>query len=401
LLWALAVLGGYAFLLLNPKRPQGAVWAGVLLTLEWHLVWAAGSGMETLLFTFLVSLALVWLVRIVDAGATAPVKEWLGLGFVIGLGVWVRPEAVTLLGPVGLGWLSKKLTGRDRLRVVCSILLGFSFPFLLYLTFNHMLAGTWWPNTFYAKQAEYAILRETPLWQRLGQQFSLPLVGAGMLLLPGFFLFIWEALRRRAWGALSGGIWVLGHLSLYALRMPVVYQHGRYVIPVMAVYFLWSAAGMAAWLQPASRRMLRRLVSRAWLASTALVLLAFWVIGARTYARDVAIIESEMVVTARWAAENIPDSDLVAAHDIGALGYFSGRRLLDLAGLVTPDVIPFIRDESRLAEYLDEHEAAYLVTFPGWYPELVQRGTVVFESGGEVSPEMGGENMRIYRWESP
>ena len=105
-----------------------------------------------------------------------------------------------------------------------------------------------------------------------------------------------------------------------------------------------------------------------------------------------------MVDTAQWIAQNTKPDALVAAHDIGALGYFGKRNLLDLAGLVSPEVIPFIRDEALLAEYLDEQQADYLMTFPDWYPELVKKANLVYESHGIFSPMQGGENMRVYRW---
>jgi len=55
---------------------------------------------------------------------------------------------------------------------------------------------------------------------------------------------------------------------------------------------------------------------------------------------------------------------LIAAHDIGALGFF-GRHdtMIDLAGLVSPQVVPFIRDEPRLAAYMDERPVEYLIAF--------------------------------------
>jgi len=61
-------------------------------------------------------------------------------------------------------------------------------------------------------------------------------------------------------------------------------------------------------------------------------------------------------------------------------------------------VIPFIRDESRLGNFLDEHSADYLVTFPGWYPDLVVRSTLIYQTKQEFSPAMGGENMAVFRW---
>jgi hypothetical protein len=79
------------------------------------------------------------------------------------------------------------------------------------------------------------------------------------------------------------------------------------------------------------------------------LLLGCFLWGARFYADDVSFIEEEMVATAKWIAANTPADAVIAAHDIGALGYFDRHRILDLAGLVSPEVVPFIRDETRLA----------------------------------------------------
>jgi hypothetical protein len=85
-------------------------------------------------------------------------------------------------------------------------------------------------------------------------------------------------------------------------------------------------------------------------------------------------------------------------HDIGAVGYFSQRPLIDLAGLVSPDVFPIIRDEEALLALMESQRAEYLVTFPGWYPRIVTdpRVCLVHTSGGTWSPQAGGENMAVY-----
>jgi hypothetical protein len=105
-----------------------------------------------------------------------------------------------------------------------------------------------------------------------------------------------------------------------------------------------------------------------------------------------------MVETARWISINTAPGDLIAAHDIGAMGYFGQRRLVDLAGLVSPEVIPFLRDEARLAEYLDQLGVAYLVTFPGWYDKLDAGKEIIFTPQAPFAPVSGGEHMAVYRW---
>ncbi len=61
----------------------------ILLATEWHLVWAAISGMETILFILLI-MCFAWLTL------KSP-KNWLMVGGVIGISVWVRPDGLTCL----------------------------------------------------------------------------------------------------------------------------------------------------------------------------------------------------------------------------------------------------------------------------------------------------------------
>jgi len=212
--------------------------------------------------------------------------------------------------------------------------------------------------------------------------------------------------RSRPVAVLSGDLvllamtpWWLGYTLIYALRLPVTYQHGRYLMPAMPVLFLLGLVG-STWLLadlPLTQKWRRRLRFAAAL-TLAGVAVSFYALGARSYSEDVAIIETEMVQTAHWVADNTPPDALIAAHDIGALGYYADRELLDLAGLISPEVIPFIRDETRLAAYLDQSGVDYLVTFPAWYPRLVQGRDPVHVTGGAVAPAQGGENMVVYRW---
>jgi len=93
----LGLLGSYGFDAYSIKLSSSgnpSTWgigAGILLCLEWHLVWAAGSGMETLLFTLVSTLVLVWLV--------AGWEKYLLFGALIGASVWLRPDGLTLLAP--------------------------------------------------------------------------------------------------------------------------------------------------------------------------------------------------------------------------------------------------------------------------------------------------------------
>ena len=97
---------------------------------------------------------------------------------------------------------------------------------------------------------------------------------------------------------------------------------------------------------------------------------------ARIYAANVADIDCMHVAMGRWLAQNTRQDAVLATHDIGAIGYFSGRRVLDTSGLVTPAVLPHLQPGRRadigVLAFLEGARPDYLVVMPTWYPELVR-----------------------------
>lgn len=383
-LWLTAYLGYRLIQAFLPESPKWAFVGGLLIVSDWHLGWAAVSGMETVVFAAL-------------ALAVFVVQSPILLGVCVGLSVLARPDGLLLL-PIALARAGLAHPAA-RWKAVGQCGLMFSALFGGYLTFNYAIAGSIWPNTFYAKQAEYAIYQQLPLWTRFGQVGLQPFVGALALLLPGIGWAVWRSVAKRDVMLILLLGWVGAFITSYALRLPVTYQHGRYLIPVIPVLVVLGSVGLARLLRPQAERLLPRVVSRVWVVAMPTLALVFCGLGATTYGRDVRIIETEMVQTARWIATNTLPTDLIAAHDIGALGYFAPRPLLDLAGLVSPEVIPFIRDEARLRVWLTERQATYLVTFPNWYPALTASlDSPLYTTHAPYSPQAGGENMAVYRW---
>lgn len=387
-LWMLGVVSETAARRLLPTYRPGIPWIGLFMIAEWHNLWAAMSGMETLLHSLIATIVL--------AALMTNSRRFLALGLLTGLSVWVRPDGLTLLGPVILTIL---LTGRNwpaRLRALMQYLIGFGVLFLFYLLFNLLIGGAPMPNTFYAKQAEYVAWQGLPFSTRLGRLLLQLLVGPSVLLAPAVILWAARSLRGRAWGSLAALTWAIGYLLLYISRLPV-YQHGRYLMPAMPILFL---VGLLAVMEFSASRTFDRThwrLAALWNTSLAAVSILFIVLGARSYATDVALIEGQMVETARWAKANLPPDALLAVHDIGALGYFDNHTLIDLAGLVSPEVIPFIRDEARLAAHLDADGADYLIVFPDFYEQLPDGRQVIF-TATDISGQTDGINMTIYRW---
>lgn len=391
LLFGSALLVEKTIRALTPAYQPGLPWAGIFFLLEWRITWAAVSGMETSLYILLTCAALGLMMR--EKRLYAP------LGVLCGLGLWVRPDALTLLGPITLYALLAEPGGRAKWRALLGLVVGFGTFAIPYLAFNLALSGQPLPNTFYAKQQEYASWQALPMLERLGSSGLVFLAGPGLALAWSFAQKVYQQVRARRWGIPLAAAWALGYFGLYALRLPP-YQHGRYLMPAIAIYVLVGLAGFCENL-PAPRTYRSRLLRQAGLTLLAALTLAFSGFGATAFARDVAFIESEMVDSALWAAQNLPPGALVAAHDIGALGYFGRQPILDLAGLVSPGVIPILRNEERLAAYMTSSGVEYLAVFPGWYSSLPGYGKSIYATGGQFSQDPATGNLTIYRWGGP
>ncbi len=391
-LFALAVISEWAVRKLVDSYHPRFPWVGIFIAFEWHLVWAAMSGMETLLHGLIVTTVLILLMT--------NTSRYLTLGLLTSLAAWIRPDGLTLLGPVLMTILFTQPDARSRLTAIMRYLIGFGSLFVPYLLFNLAIAGTPMPNTFYAKQAEYASWQGLPILTRLGQMALQLLVGPSLVLIPGVMGWLVKSVKQRLWGSLAAFIWCAGYLILYISRLPV-YQHGRYIMPAMPIFFLFGLLAFAEFNKGKLFGRYHWIGQTIWRASTVMLVFAFIFLGARSYAQDVAVIESEMVVTAKWVAANLPADALIAAHDIGALGYFDDHELIDLAGLVSPDVIPFIRDEPQLANYLDQQGANYLIAFPEFYPLLSGSAETVFVTNSAVTLTFGQKNMVVYLWKTP
>ena len=392
-----------------------ALLAGLFCAVEWHLVWASASGMETVFFTAL-SLALVEYfssqvaMRQSPDGPASVQKEQaivsaVGIGLLGGVLVLTRPEGLILAGMVILGllvlpWPTDRSQLLNRLVVAGLALLALAGVLAPYVAFNLRTSGAIWPNTFYAKQVEY--LSHWPLHVRFWRVLSPTLVGAQVLLLPGFAYGVYVVIRRRAWPALLPLIWWLALLSVYALRLPENYQHGRYVVPTIPWLLIYGVWGTALVLRPRSRNLIVRVLSRGIPVAISLLAVLFWGRGALAYSDDVGFIEGEMMAMARWIDANTLPGTIIAVHDIGAVGYVTDRPLLDLAGLITPEVIPIMTDAEKLADWMLERGAEYAIFFPDFSPTYEQlhddaRLEQVHCTGYAWTRAAGVENMCAYR----
>lgn len=420
LAWRLAVRLGLA--------PAAALVVGALTALDGRLLWAAPSGMEVTLFTALSLAAVLALPEREEADASVgaaqarlPARRVLLLAALCGLATLARPEGYLLTAVLAVALLAH---WRDQARSWTRLLLAAAGLYLLlvlpYVAFALLTTGRPLPTTFYAKASGLGPHTLSTAMTYLVYYILLTISGnPALLLAPLGAVALWRGratrtgrgvlntpvvtpvVTRRAtldviFGTISGATphaaprlialvsvsWPLALLLEQAIFSPVLYQFARYVMPLEPFLALWAVVGIerltrrAAAGEAGGRRDRWRgaLPPLALLALLALTLTRW----EAYYAASVRDIDDMHVALGGWVRTHVPAGAPLALNDIGAIGYLSGRPVVDIEGLVTPQFIA-LKHELPLSRRAADFYAAfhrlgvrYLIVFPDVYPWLVK-----------------------------
>jgi hypothetical protein len=403
------IIGARMADMLYPKSAYVGWATGLALITSWHLIWAGASGMETMLFCtlLLMGMWLAWreLAPQRDMRMRSIILRGAVFGLVMALTTATRPEGVLLAVTLGSMMHIARPHPHFRHTVLWGIGAGMTFLVAMspYLLLNLSLNGSLLPNTSDAKYAQAQPLLALPYTTRLVNIIPPILAGAQIffLLTIPYYMLMMRRYGRKASLYLAPLIWAMALILLYAARLPVSFQHGRYLIPALPMIIVCGVIGMVTMLIEWRTNMLGRVVSRALALAVIPTILFFAIsIGRDAYITDVAIINEEMVDLALWIRDNLPQDELLAIHDVGAVGYFAPRPLVDIAGLITPEAIPLINNADALWALMRERGATYLMAFPNQIPNKNPndwRLCPVYQSAGETTPRLGEAKMTIYR----
>jgi len=316
------------------------VWAAHAWMSRWSL-----SGMETPLA-----------VALVLGGLTAFAGRGRGDGnarlasLLWGAAALARPECGLLLAL----WVVARLIDHGPVRGARLVVTGL-WPGLAvqvgWLVFARAWFGAALPNTLGAKVAG-----GVGLAYRVEQVVRQGAIVAGTdgVLLASLLVLAVLALRRggarvaRPFEPLVPAAWLVAVPILYTLRgVPVLSRYLMPLLPVLA-WIAWRAFDRAAGAGAAGEGRGRRRVHAAAVVVALLAIAQNLVVWQRVVRPQVtsfsAGMRASLIPWGRWFAEHTPPDAVVAAPDIGAIGYYGQRRVVDLAGLVTPPMVAVLRD---------------------------------------------------------
>lgn len=385
-LGAVALSWVFAGLYFKSLLPRAAL---VLLVAvdPWFVRWAM-SGMENALALCLLLAVLITQQHYKNSGRI----NWV-TPLCLGLITLTRPEGLVLTGLAALDVLLQERRRKWGTLIVGGLIYAATVgPWLLYAWSEF---GSIVPNTIAAKLSRN---HATSLVSTIKYFVSFWLVQAVALALVPFVI----GLDRVRQGLLEAfrGPWLLP--CAWALVLPLFYVTGG--APVSARYLMFGLpcyllVGIKAWSLLLPK--FPRLVPASFAASIAMLGYVHykycWYLTAWTEGMDPRMIE-----VARYLKANSRPDEVVAADQIGVIGYFSERPLLDIFGLASPEVLRFRKDpdENAIWRYLWEKKVDYLFVIddmpvllardPAYASLTLLRQTLVQREGasGAGSPQM-------------
>lgn len=375
-----AAAGLFFVLLLGrlvPDRPVFALVGLCVFLLEPRMEWAALSGMETTLFIAGVLASLYFFAA----------RAWRVLPLCLGVLLWIRPEGLVLIALLGAGAVCgaflrpsthaegssraalRALWDGSRLSIGLFIVIAAG-----YFTLNFVLSGSLFPNTYAAKMKFY----ESGSPDFPAKVFDF-LTGGHMTVIAilaaiGAVVAVRDFFRARRLDPLLLVCWIVLMFLAFWKKLPYLYQEGRYMMPVIPPFLVLGLIGASASGEFIQRRLFRKASIRRYpLLPVALVLVpvAQFFYGGEAmegrYAETCRYISERQVRTAHWLHDNLPEGAVVATHDVGAIGFYSGRRVIDMVGLVSPEMIPNLHNLDSLREFLVRRHVTHLAVLRNWF----------------------------------
>ena len=401
---AFLILTGISFYKLSSfefakENYYAIIFTAILVADKW-LNFISVSGMETTMFIFI----------LIACAYFYNVRRAVPFAFFLGLVIWGRPDGVAFIGALAVDYfIATRFSKKDKTIKLFSknefikIFIITGSILVVYFVMNLILSGSLLPNTYNAKLTYYS-----PEFKSRSDFFRMEVwgyftKGAYGIMMVGFFFsaakLLFDLIKKQYNRNLLYIVFILALVFIYWYKLPYAHRFGRYMMPIIPFLVLTSGIGFRDMVKMLGEYLKsRNFVIGIYILISAIILFTSvrnYLDNKSNYSTECKYISDRQVTAAKWIRDNTNENDIIATHDVGAIGYYSNRKIIDVAGLITPELIKKIdeRDYANyMTEYLKQNNVSYLAFLREWYRVVNQ---LPLFTTIEVSPI---ETMEVFKF---
>ncbi|MCR4416616.1 MAG: tetratricopeptide repeat protein [Ignavibacteria bacterium] len=363
------------------KSDYAALILSILLAVQPKLGLISVSGMETTMFIFFLVASLFFY----------RTENFLMAGIFSGLSLWTRPEGLILIAVIIFDLALQKFYFKTEFvrkffkqKSIYQFVIPVIFLSLVYFAFNFILSGEIFPNTYKAKLTYYlGSDRNNFLRRDVIDYFSLKeFVLVWIVFLLSVFFIIKDVIKKQYNGSFLYLVFVISFILIYYFKLPFTHRFGRYLMPVIPFYLILAFDGLQRFLmflQQKSKTDQSKSLNVIYLVFVGFTLVMS-VYQIPKNAEEIAFTGKyhydRHIKIAEWLKQNTKPNEITATHDIGAIAFYSDRKIIDMVGLVNPEVIEHLNDKNLsdyLKNYFIKNDVSYFVTMRNWFEAVNQR----------------------------
>ena len=386
-----------------PKENWLAIAAALLLVFDKWLNFISVTGMETTLYIFLL-IASYYYYRKMNA---------IGFAVTLGLTFWTRPDALAFIAAIAVDYFFRVYLKNRSPKENTDILLFekkdlykiagiFGAIMAAYFAMNYIIAGSLLPNTYSAKLAYYSAefrsrseFLKLEVWEYFTESAYL------LIFIPfvfGVFKLASDSFKLKYNPLLPAFIFIALLIFMYWYKLPYAHRFGRYLMPVFPFYILIAVYGGREFF-----RWFAHYIGDSKLVNglNVILLAGTIVYFASEYNSTKEIFQDQsrhiyirQVETAKWLKDNTPEGSTIATHDVGAIAYYSDRKVIDVVGLINPEFISKLNTK-EFAGFVEEQIINKNVTYMAFLKEWFQ---VVNQPSLFTAGENAFEIMQVYKY---
>ncbi len=370
-----------------------------------RLLWSSLSGMEITLFC--------WLSVLIFKNHISEIEQnkiYKSTGLLLGLAAVTRPEAYLLALiyfsiSIIIFWKAFKANFTNfSVSLIIFILIILPYPVFCYIH-----TGGFLPNTYKGQINELEFSAHFQFLNETAKYFIKDNLIILTLWIVSSAYFIYSLIKKRAQKKLLFvNFWITLLPLISALIAYNWRHHGRYLIPLIPFINITAINILLKIFSKYKEKNFARynLYMKIFITAILILSLNSCILFSRVTGWNVENINDQQCNIGYWLNKNLPDEKAFGLNDIGAITYITKKPIVDMAGLVTPEIFRFQKmsyeEGSRsLLKLLKEKNVNYIIIYPDWYKYIMEHYSSAFQQVYSAKLEnntiCGGVEMFVYK----